>query len=287
MRIEIREKPWDLVLVIVLASLLLVVAFTAQTGSLRVVLGLAFVLFMPGYVIVSALFPKAESIDTIERVAFSFGVSIAVVSLTGLLLNYSPWGIRLYPILALLFLLIISVSIIAWYRRSQLPVEDRFCIVISIELPKGEEFTVVDKILTIILVITMIIAVCSLFYVITAPKEGEKFSEFYILDENGTAENYPSNLTIGDNGTVIVGVVCREHERTSYTVEIGLVNLTGERENRTLWRNNFTLEHDQLNEIIFQFNVSDNGTFKLQFLLYIDDIKEPHRELHLWINVKS
>ncbi len=286
MRIEIRERPWDLVAVIVLASLLLGVVLIAQTGALRVVLGLAFILFLPGYVIVSALFPKAEDLDTIERIALSFGISIAVVPLIGLLLNYTPWGIRLEPILTSLFFLIISVAIIAWYRRSQVSLEDRFCIVISIELPKGEDVTTFDKILTIVLVISIIIAVGTLIYVITVPKEGERFTEFYVLGENGTAEDYPNNLTIGENGTVIVGVVCREHERTRYTVEIELLNLTGERENKTLGQYNFTLVHDQLNETVFKFNVSDNGTYKLQFLLYINDKKEPYRELHLWINVK-
>ncbi len=286
MRIEIKEKPWDLVVVMVLAALLAGVVLATQTGPLRVVLGLVFILFLPGYVIVSALFPKAEDLDTIERVALSFGLSIAVVPLIGLMLNYTPWGIRLEPILASLFVLIVSISIIAWYRRNQIPLEDRFCIIITIELPKGEDVTTIDKILTIILVISIIIAVSVLIYVIAVPKEGETFTEFYIVNENGTAENYPGDLTIGENGTVIVGVICREHERSTYTIVIELVNLTGERENITLQQYDLTLEHDQRNETVFNFIVSENGTYKLQFLLYIDDNKGPYRELHLWINVK-
>ena len=47
--------------------------------------------------------------------------------------------------------------------------------------------------------------------------------------------NYPANLTIDENATVIVAVICHEHETTRYTVEIELINLTGERVNRTLW----------------------------------------------------
>ena len=124
------------------------------------------------------------------------------------------------------------------------------------------------------------------FYVITVPKEGEKFTEFYILDENKTIGNYPTNLTIGENGMVIVGVICHEHETTRYTVDIELVNLTGERENTTLGQYNITLDHDQGNETVFNFNVSDNGFYKLQFLLYINENKEPYRNLHLWIDVK-
>lgn len=287
MRIEIREKPWDLVAVIIIASLLLGVVVAAQTGALRITLGLVIMLFLPGYVIVSALFPKAEDLDTVERVALSFGLSIAVVPLVGLVLNYTPWGIRLEPILGSLYFLIVSVSIIAWYRRSQVSLEDRFYITILIELPKGEDYTAFDKILTIILVISIVIAVCTLIYVITGSREGEGFTEFYILDENGTTENYPNNLEIGENSTGIVGVICHEHERTRYTIEIWLYNLTGERENITLKQYDLNLKHDQCNETSFNFNVTNNGFYKLQFLLYINDKTEPYRDLHIWVNVES
>ncbi len=286
LRIEIREKPWDLVAVIVLAALLAGVVLAAQTGASRIILGLAFILFLPGYVIISALFPKAEDLDTIERVALSFGISIAVVPLIGLMLNYTPWGIRLEPILASLFILIVSVSIIAWYRRSQIPLEDRFAIVIVLEWPKDEEVTTIDKILTVILVLSVIIAVSVLIYVIAVPRVGERFTEFYILGENGTADNYPNDLTVGENGTVIVGVICREHENTDYSVEIWLLNLTGERVNRTLEVYNFTLKHDEVNETFFNFSVSENGSYKLQFLLYKNDGTEPYRDVQLWIVVR-
>jgi len=33
-----------------------------------------------------------EGIDGIERVALSFGLSIAIVPLIGLVLNFTPWG---------------------------------------------------------------------------------------------------------------------------------------------------------------------------------------------------
>jgi uncharacterized membrane protein len=46
-----------------------------------------------------ALFPKREKMGGIERIALSFGMSLAVVPLLGLILNYTPWGIRLESIL--------------------------------------------------------------------------------------------------------------------------------------------------------------------------------------------
>jgi len=38
----------------------------------------------------AALFPGKDDLDGIERIALSFGLSIAVVPLMGLALNYTP-----------------------------------------------------------------------------------------------------------------------------------------------------------------------------------------------------
>jgi uncharacterized membrane protein len=48
------------------------------------------VLFFPGYTLISALFPRKDSLSGVERLALSFGLSIAVVPLIGLILNYMP-----------------------------------------------------------------------------------------------------------------------------------------------------------------------------------------------------
>ena len=36
-------------------------------------------------------------------------------------------------------------------------------------------------------------------YVIVTPKEGEKFTEFYVLGSGGKAEDYPTNLKVGED----------------------------------------------------------------------------------------
>ena len=66
---------------------------------IRTIFGLIMVLFLPGYALIAALFIGKDDLDAIERIALSFGLSIAVVPLLGLGLNYTPFGIRLIPIL--------------------------------------------------------------------------------------------------------------------------------------------------------------------------------------------
>lgn len=70
----------------------------------RYVFGSVFVLFLPGYSLIKALFGSKE-LDNIERFALSVGLSLALVPLAGLLLNYTPWGIRTTPVTFCLFAL--------------------------------------------------------------------------------------------------------------------------------------------------------------------------------------
>jgi uncharacterized membrane protein len=47
----------------------------------------------------------------------SVGLSIALVPLVGLVLNYTPWGIRLDPSLMSLILLVLVLGVMGVYRK--------------------------------------------------------------------------------------------------------------------------------------------------------------------------
>ena len=85
---------------------------------IRYVLGSVFVLFLPGFSLIKTLFPTKE-IDNIERTALSIGMSLALVPLVGLLLNYTPWGIRLTPITLSLLSLTLILTITGLIREHQ------------------------------------------------------------------------------------------------------------------------------------------------------------------------
>ena len=120
-----RNLPLYLSLTVSLGTLLVVYALPDDFPLVvfRWVLGSVFVLFIPGYVAVEALFPKGRELDGIERLALSVGLSLALVPLVGLLLNYTPWGIRLDPIMASLTILTIGLALVAFGRRFRLSVE--------------------------------------------------------------------------------------------------------------------------------------------------------------------
>lgn len=77
---------------------------------IRNVLGLIFVLWLPGYTFVRAFFPvnvpKSETstnLILVDRIALSIIMSMALVALIGLVLNFTPWGISIITIMVSLF----------------------------------------------------------------------------------------------------------------------------------------------------------------------------------------
>ena len=279
----------DLWLIDILTILLiLIITFSPSTIVLRIILGLSLLLFFPGYNLMAALFPRRGSLGGVERVALSFGLSIAVVPLIGLILNYTPWGIRLYPILISLTVFILAMSGVAWRRRRRLAPDERFVVSVNIRLPLWRGQSTVDKALSIVLILAIIGAIGTLAYVIATPKVGERFTEFYILGPEGKAEHYPEVLKIGEEGKVILGIVNHEHERTSYQVEVRIdgekAKLRIEGEDRDEVK--VELEHEEKWEREVGFapqKVSKKQ--KVEFILYKEGkpyFKDPP---HLYIDV--
>lgn len=135
-----REVPLDLgdylfsphsiwfwiIIALSLATTVTVFTVTSDASPLiyvRYVLGSIFVLLLPGFSLIKTLFPTKE-IDDIERTALSIGMSLALVPLVGLLLNYTPWGIRLTPITLSLLALTTFLTITGLIREHSQKLEE-------------------------------------------------------------------------------------------------------------------------------------------------------------------
>jgi uncharacterized membrane protein len=280
----------DLWLIGILTVLFAVVIAFFPSTIARIILGLPFLLFFPGYTLMAALFPKKGSLGGVERVALSFGLSIAVVALIGLVLNFTPWGIRLAPILISLAVFIIAISGVAWYRREKLAPEERFRGFFNVRLPSWQGQSMADKVLSIILIVAIIGAIGTLGYMVSKPRVGEKFTEFYMLGPDGKAKNYPTELKVGEEGKVILGIVNHEQEEASYKVEVWI---DGEQAKlRIDGEDSYEIDVELENEGKWEQKVGfvpqkAGEKQKVEFVLYKDGepyFKEPP---YLWIDVEE
>lgn len=331
MRVEIRKTPYDIYGVLAVSTILvMIIALNEWTGLelqvLRVLTGLPFILFFPGYLLISALYPekkrffgpdgepvlpadimdeeggeergiKGKGLDGLERFALSLGISIAITPLIGLVLNWTyEWdpdhlGIRLVPILVSQYGFILITGIIALRRRMSVPLEDRFSISLDLSFPS--DYTRTDKLLTIGIVLMMVLSIGMVVYLIVAPRDGESFTELYVLGPGRMADDYPRNLLLEEEALVYVGIGNHEHRDINYTLVMSIDNearntTASSFDHVTLSRSQQPSKHLMVKEgetveFPVSFSVLEVGTYKLRFILFLDGVE--YRDIHLWIKV--
>jgi uncharacterized membrane protein len=272
-------------LIIIVLSLLMLPLVILTSGALRIILGLAFILFFPGYTLIAALFPRKRDLDGVQRLALSFGLSLVVVPLIGLILNYT-WEIRVYPVLTSLLIFIVVMASFALYRRHLLMPEERFSPELGNLLSKlprswlGQNRW--DKALTVLLILAVIGSAVTVAYVVAKPKTNDKFTEFYILGPGGKAQDYPQKLVLGQTGNVILGIVNHEGKTMVYRAEI---TINGETVSVI---DPITLQNKERWEQLIDLTPTKVGDQqKVEFLLYTQTSVEPYRTSHMWIDVTS
>jgi len=308
--LEGKKYPIDLIIVILWSIIAVVGALALPDGNiLRVILGIPLIIFLPGYALVSFLWPERsveeinssidseegdeksssfKGIDDLERIALGFGLSVAVLPLIGLAINYL-WEMSFVPILVSMLLFIIIIEGLAWLRRRELLEEERFSVSFPINLKSAfGGWAQADKIVALVLAVSLIVAGSILAYIVMIPDVEERLTEFYLLDENHTLENLPINLTVNETGSIIIVVVCHEYEKTDYSVSVNILNVTGERQNRTLYVYNIFLEHKEDNETKYEILINETGEYKLKLELYKNyEEDSPYRYVYLWIRVEN
>lgn len=288
----ILDMAMDLKLIIGLIIITLAFIYIPVINEtiIRSALGLMMMLLLPGYGLASALFPGKNDIGGAERLMLSFGLSVAVTPLIEIGLNYMPWEIRLGPIVTCITILTLACVLIANKRRHGLPEGERFTFnfggiyrEIQGDVFAGDKQRL-DKFLTILLIISILLSVAMLAYLVAAPRQGEKFTELYILGPTGKADQYPTTFNIGGQQLINVVVANHEHRNVTYDLAVVLndsINVT------SLYAGQLTLSDNQTWEQPIWLKPDRAGTrMNVQFLLYADgNMTSPYRECNLWVDV--
>ena len=271
----------ELALLAVLALCVLpIVAFV--TGAARIVIAFAFLVFCPGYALLAALFPARDGLRTSERVALSFVLSIAVIPLMCFILNYTPWGVSTYPIVVSTVMFTLVASAIAVFRRQRLSEELRFQPRIRLGMPRWTSGTMFDKALSVILITSILGASATLVYVATTARSVERFTEFHMLGSAGEVADYPYDVVVGQPIEVTLGMTNREHEHTTYRVEVSLDGVKVQEispiglPHGATWEQKVTIYPERV-----------GASQKIEFVLYKEDALDPYRLLTIWLDVSE
>ena len=297
MKILFDKYPVDVLLCILCCCIIIPIIYWNLNDILKIVIGLTSLIFIPGYLLLFVIFPTKKTdkgIDFTQRIALSFGISLIIVAITGIVLNYTVGKIKLENALISIFIFEISIGIISTYRWFKTIPDERLVLSIDLNLLKlKNNFKTknkVDKILIISLIISILITTILFIFVITTPIVNEKFTVFNILGSDGSTTNYPRNITAEENSTIIIDVTNHEYQTINYTIEVWLINHTisfNESTNEKIisynnaWfinKINTRLDHTDINseekwkpqwEYKYTFNITKKGdNLTLAFLLY-------------------
>jgi uncharacterized membrane protein len=164
----------------------------------------------------------------------------------------------------------------------------------------------VKRILSILFILTVILALTTVVYMVLVPWKGDRFTEFFLLGENGTASLYPVEMVPGRNYTIYLGIGNHEYRAMDYTLEIwgmdvrkrDIANLSQVTEIGLLDRIPVQVAHGKT--VVIPYNLSVEGARynRIEFLLFRNESPGPphmgferlnssYRRLNLWVTVRS
>jgi uncharacterized membrane protein len=284
----------DLVLIssLALAALATGVIPPLSATVARPIIGTIVVLFVPGYALIAALFPHKTTLSDGVRLGLSFGISLAIVPLLEMALNYTRWGVRTTPTLVMIAVFTLACVAAAGIRRHRLAQDERFGVnwqarkrLESIKAAFLSGHTL-DRALSIVLLLAIVASLAVGSYVVLVPKPSEHFTEFYLLGANDTLGNYTTNYTVGVPSPVTVGIINHEARDVTYELVVSANNST---QRSTVYSEKVTIPDGQQWEKQTDLIVNQLGdNVKLNFALYADPpTADPYRDTHIWVNVTA
>lgn len=315
----------DLSLVVVYTILAYAVILHSMVGNMpSTIVGAGFVLFVPGYAFIAALFPERPDpsidhagldlspdggrIDLMERVALSFVASFLVVTVLSFLLDVSQVGIQPEPFIRGLSVFTLVATTIAGVRRLALPAEQRFGFPIGSWIParRGTVWSPEDSLnmtMHAIVISALIVGLLSAGYAVSVPQSGETFTEFYVLSEDDDGEliagEYPTAVVEGEPQNLVVGVSNQEHQSENYSLIVRLQRVESNNESSSVLEEQVItrqeigqLAHNESTHQRIEFSPELAGEhIRLQLLLFRGSPPETpspddaYRDLHLWMTV--
>lgn len=222
----------------------------AQGPVVRALVGLPLLFLIPGYALVSTLFPSCtrfdaghrerqvidsdadqsiplnRTVDWRKRLALSFGTSVGLQPLFAVALSLLGLEYTLEVLSATLSGFAVLFMAVAVVRRSQLPPDQRFRVpydrwIAEVNHGLFAESSNVDVALNVCLALVVLTSLAGVGYAVTVPNNAETFTSATLLTENEQGElvagDYPDTLD-GSGSQFVLRLGNHEGETVSYTV---------------------------------------------------------------------
>jgi uncharacterized membrane protein len=130
-----QEKPriaffFDLIIILIFTFLNYVFVLVPPYNEtvFRIPFSLPLLLFIPGYMLIAAMFPKKDELSAIERFTLSVGLAIAIFVFDGFAISVTPWRFRPNSIVLSLIGITLLLMLFTVISRKLTPAERRYLI---------------------------------------------------------------------------------------------------------------------------------------------------------------
>jgi uncharacterized membrane protein len=278
------KKNLDLIFILLFNLFLIAVVIVTEYvpggfwGIVRLLAGIIYVVFVPGYALQAALLPWRKHLSTLDRIALSLGLSIAIMPILGLLLDGPFGGIFLAQSLAFLTAFTALCSLIAIAIRGRVSQDDEDRETIGSLREWWQAQSAARKVFAVSVPAAIMLGIALAAGLLIMPHPGERLTEFYLIGTNDAAINYPDRVTAGEPFTLRVGVANYEGSPQEYQIE---VRANGSPFSST---NPFALEDGQSIQTDLAITLASPGTQTID--LYLLRAGQPVRRLVFTADVK-
>lgn len=254
----IKSMPTDLAIVgLYTVGSTILLTSVSMPPPVRALVVSPLLLFVPGYVLVAAIYPgrckppadrdQAAPASTgvlggrsgvrnppsdvglvpFERVVLSFGMTVVVLPIIGgfvwAAVGSVSGGHLLFGLAAFVLLLLSPAAA----RRTTLPEDVGFTVNPSLQLAAVRRWITAESPLTlmvnVLLVVGVVVTVSTLSYAFLVPAEGESYTTALLLTEQQdsyVAADYPDSFQPGEPRQLVVELTSHERRQMSYTVVV-------------------------------------------------------------------
>ena len=310
---ELSDIPLGLGLSFVASVAAFLVTVLPVPPLISVIVGVPFLLFVPGYAVTVALFPRklpwhgpvdsngSDGLFPFDRLVLSVALSVALAIIVGVNIEFTPLEIQISTVVGFLVIITLIAASVGVLRRSELDRRQSDVWSVSGFQETGRSLFASDSdsLATVMVVMAVAVSLVSVAVVAGTGERGEQYTEFGLLteDENGdlVAEDHPSNMSVGDETPLYYTVTNREQRDHTYFIVVQLQEVSSDGTVTRAERVNGFRAPVEAGETA-QRGHTITPTFageelRLQYLLYRGQPPaEPnesnaYRHLHLWVDV--
>jgi len=269
--------------ILIISTLALMLVLLSSNSVARSILAIPFVIVFPGYSMTLALWPENARLNSWERLLFGIGLSISIVILASIALNYL-WEINAISVSISLFLVTV-ICLIAALSRARTDGQEPPCPIRSLSIN-------LDKTTAMIIALSLVVSGSIISYYLLDPPEKEKITGLFITAADGSFNGLPQELTLGKTQTILINVHTDDCSEFNYTVRAEHVDENG----TTISINDIYMlySNSTYNEKLGSYEVKEpyridacnlgNNTITFELL---DDLGKAIRTTEIWIAVKS